>query len=675
MVMIDRSSEVFITVAKAVLSKSFERFGKMDPYATVEWKNESGTNAKIATTNIDYNSHFTPVWNYVCKSQAYNPETGNCSVKIDIYDKEQVTKDDFCGSCQTTVSFLLAQPETPPYHELPMMLKGEQTGVCYVSAKLIRGKSKVVHGEEILSGIDSSRFEPPVKRGKSPIYTLTLKNPKKGQSRSQYVGKDITCCGAEVEFYQFLRAERRKSDASARYFHGLLDYAFPYAGILNTYEGTDDGSRIELLVIKNLHDRSRSLRLIDLKIGSKEADPNSSSRFLGKKTKKTTNSTQQGFRLEGFENMPESLKSLDPTLDRSFLQMTLTSLSSCESKGRQKQLNKLNGSDIFTYFSDIHLNDFDDDTLDIEEYLTKEEYIELIMYAIVRSLTRLSVICHKVVLPQKWIGSSVLVGFDVGTIPKRSTPKSAVYESAMVHIFDWGDSTLNTLETNKVLDPVAHQKYTKVWNDYKDGVDGLSWNAARYYFNRYGNSFGWKFINITLFDYDTSSADDRMGDVLLTVKGTKTGVFPVMKGEKSFGSLTCSLAWVPYPSQSRLRGVWRLFIIQAKGLPNLDLGGVSDPYCVIRVISSTGHEFCQYSTVRENTLNPVWNEVFDIPVMKQCSDFTKHALDSAGTALGYGDLTDLFTCMDYKDGYNEWIDRINMSSYVRTEDKDRKSVV
>lgn len=82
-----------------------------------------------------------------------------------------------------------------------------------------------------------------------------------------------------------------------------------------------------------------------------------------------------------------------------------------------------------------------------------------------------------------------------------------------------------------------------------------SWSVARYYFNCYRNTFGWKAINKPLLDYNATSAGDNMGDVLLAAQETKTGVFNVMKGDRSVGTMKCSLTWVPYPRQSQIHGV------------------------------------------------------------------------------------------------------------------------
>eukprot|EP00434_Breviolum_minutum_P029748 symbB.v1.2.026299.t1/scaffold2616.1/size74813/3 len=53
-------------------------------------------------------------------------------------------------------------------------------------------------------------------------------------------------------------------------------------------------------------------------------------------------------------------------------------------------------------------------------------------------------------VPQKWIGSSVALGFDIGQMPKRGEEEK-FRQKIIVSIFDWGRSELNTIEKNAAL--------------------------------------------------------------------------------------------------------------------------------------------------------------------------------------------------------------------------------
>lgn len=673
--MAEESTEVVITVAKAVLQKSFEKFGKMDPYAIVKWKDSKGLTTEIAQTSVDIDSHKTPVWNYICRPQSYNHlerEIGKSSVILSIYDKEPIGRDDFCGSCQITVNELLAEPVSPPHHELPIVsLKGKQTGVILAAAFLIKTNSEIKENQKKESVVDQSLFVNPVKRlgvsgGTAPFFILELKNPESGQSPYHYIGKDLSHSRKEFLFYESLLHVKKDPDSASTCFHGLLDYTFSYKGVLTTNEDSADGPKRELLVVRNLHDGRKKLRLLDLKIGAKTADAGWQGKsWLRAKRQHMidgrSNSIREGFRLEGFDGLPDSLDSMYPLLDGHVLEYAMTS-SLAEKRLQRRAFQALSGADTMSFFIDLHTNSFGDASFSSKDYLTIEEYSELILNEVVRRLSRLSVICHKIILPQKWIGSSIAIGFDSGTIPLRSQLES-VKDSVLVNIFDWGRSELNTYEKNKTLDVATHKNYTKFWSNYVQGVDRLSWAAARVYFHRYGNAIGLNIIHIKIFDYDSMSADDLMGEVILSVEETEYRCFDVIGGNKLYGTLNIAMTWVPFPVESRLQGVWSLFIGEGKGLRNMDTSSVSDPYCEIKTTSNFGHEYRQITCVRENTLNPVWNETLYLPVMRDdCADILKSSLESAGEGLGSGNLAAMFTKEDEHgnndEGFDQWVESI-----------------
>lgn len=672
---------MIITVAKAVLTKSFELFGKMSTYATVEWKNsEGGDVIQIAKTNTASKSHFTPVWNYTCKALTYSPQTdGGMTIILKIFDREKMGTDDFCGSCQISVTDLLEEPVNPPDHELPILLERKQTGVIYVSASLI--ESLLTEGRMIeKTTVDPSKFVTPVKRlgvsgGTAPFFSLVLANPDDGQSPNYYIGKDLDRSMDEILFYEALRDMKGNGDVAAKCFFGLFDYTFPYAGVLTAREDSADGPERELLVIRNLHDGCKKLRLLDFKIGLKTADAGwqGKSWLRAKKQQKMidekTNSSVEGFRLEGFDGSPENLMSMNPAMDGNALEYAM-SAKDAEKKLRRRHFQKMNGTTILSYFTDLHQNIFSNFTSGGGDHLFKEEYAEIVLNEVVRRLSRLSVICHKVIVPQKWIGSSVALGFDAGVIPLRSKPESDVRNDVLVNLFDWGRSVLNTLETNKDLDPAIHKNYTKFWNSYIGGIDRLSWDTASYYFHRYGNSTGWESIRITLFDYDAMSADDEMGEVSFMVEETAVSSHSVKGGSRIFRAIPTiaySLEWIPYPNDSRLQGVWSLLIVEAKGLPQMDgAGGKSDPYCKVTTSSANGHEYCQYTSVKENNLDPVWNETLEIPVMKE-SSFLQTSLEEAAVGLGGGNMVNMFTMKD-EAGFNEWQERVKTADCGKKAD-------
>ena len=61
-------------------------------------------------------------------------------------------------------------------------------------------------------------------------------------------------------------------------------------------------------------------------------------------------------------------------------------------------------------------------------------------------------------------------------------------------------------------------------------------------------------------------------------------------------------------------------VISGSEIPAMDPNGKSDPYCLLKISSSTQ---TWRTKVRVNTLSPVWNDTFAIPVAKEDEDVLK----------------------------------------------------
>jgi len=131
-----------------------------------------------------------------------------------------------------------------------------------------------------------------------------------------------------------------------------------------------------------------------------------------KKIDKTTNSAVEGYRLVDFDRSPETLKSIE-----SFLESLSSDKSSkLNKKSRRMLYQKLTGDEFLQHLFDLHLG-----LVQTPESYTTHEYLEILMHEIFKLLCKLSVSCHLVKIPQKWIGSSLaIIGFDSGVLPPRS---------------------------------------------------------------------------------------------------------------------------------------------------------------------------------------------------------------------------------------------------------------
>jgi len=57
-----------------------------------------------------------------------------------------------------------------------------------------------------------------------------------------------------------------------------------------------------------------------------------------------------------------------------------------------------------------------------------------------------------------------------------------------------------------------------------------------------------------------------------------------------------------------------VFILEADGLPALDLGGTSDPYVTISLLPEREQSKTYETRVHQKTVSPVFNECFVFPV-------------------------------------------------------------
>mmetsp|Transcript_11591 Transcript_11591/g.23814 ORF Transcript_11591/g.23814 Transcript_11591/m.23814 type:complete len:808 (-) Transcript_11591:58-2481(-) len=658
------------------------------------------TKKLLSRTHTLWNAHKTPAWDYTCRGHAYNTTGGSSSERVEIalWEDGNVSSAVWMGSAVVAVDELLGMGggtnPTPPGKEsddivLPVIWHGkknraktEQTGTVTVTTVLVEVDSSAAATKTSTSGaaatsaagtvvktddvtvtrVDPSLFVSPVKRlgvsgGTAPFFALKLVNPPDGRTENHYIGKDLSRAVDEIAFYEEMLSIVN-SDNEECGLRDMLKFGFEYAGVLTAPEegveavaeeedGGDDGdassNERELLVLRNLRDGCETLRLLDLKMGEKTA----SAGWHGKSWShayrqgvmdKTTNSYVEGFRLEGFDGRPETLVTMDPLMDYDN-QKSAKSLK----KASRMLLQHMDGREIALHFLDLHQGPTADADANLDEVYSNAELSELVMHEIVTRLAKLGAVCNNVTVPQKWVGSSVALGYDSGALPPRSKDESAIRSTVLVNIFDWGRSELNTIDKMQHMTAEEQKDRATFWGYYKGGIERLGWTSARTYLHRFGNADQWKEVTLTIYDFDAMSKDDYMGSVVVPVEETDVTEVKLgnNKGRETDATLTYSLHYRPLPSGSRLKGTWRVVIKSAKNLPNMDDQSVSDPYCVVKALSADGqHCFEQVTRVIHNDLNPVWEETLDLPLAAD-ADALKKALEAGKAGLSEGNL-DLF---------------------------------
>eukprot|EP00588_Corethron_pennatum_P003105 CAMPEP_0194300392 /NCGR_PEP_ID=MMETSP0169-20130528/61230_1 /TAXON_ID=218684 /ORGANISM="Corethron pennatum, Strain L29A3" /LENGTH=718 /DNA_ID=CAMNT_0039050553 /DNA_START=223 /DNA_END=2380 /DNA_ORIENTATION=- len=679
--MSDNSAEsplLILKIISADLTKHVhETFGKMDPSCAVEWIQPAPPGSGATEHRETYSRTKTawgggkhPVWNHLCVGRRYDPSPSSPeAVAFRVDEDDAFSRDPIGRTAPVPVAELLPEDgfrqgrvaEFPLFHTEGGVT--EDRGRVSVQALVVSAASSELHAEAD-ARVEEGTFVGPVDRigvsgGTAPFFSLVLSERYREahrQSAQYYIGKDLSRAVDELEFYENIVRTKGGGD---EFFQPLLHFTFEYRGILTTrerIEGAAGGEDLQLLVLRNLYDGKKSLRLLDIKMGEATSAKNwqgkSALRSRKQKVVDTqTNSAREGFRLEGFEGMPAALRSRDPLLDTSRKIRT----ESNAKKMRRMQLQTLTGQDIFMHFLDLHLEEFPEQ----KEQMQRAEYLEILFHEFVVQLTRLFVACQNLPVPQMWIGSSIALGFDCGRLPSRApSEETDIRSSVLVKIFDWGRSELNTTATHAALSPEDRNRRNKYWNFYRKGIATLACGAALEYGHRFGTR-RWEKVAIRVLDFDALTRDDVLGEVTVPVEETPRTTLPLGKRTKS--TLTYSMSWHPLEN-SRLAGVWKVEILEAFALPNKDgVFGCSDPYCVLTATAEgppgEARRFKQYTTVKPNVLNPVWNEEFELPVVAASHGclheaLTAGELDLQGEECTLNNLEDLFGGTDNHSDYS-----------------------
>eukprot|EP00931_Biecheleriopsis_adriatica_P051706 TRINITY_DN3001_c0_g1_i5.p1 TRINITY_DN3001_c0_g1~~TRINITY_DN3001_c0_g1_i5.p1 ORF type:complete len:860 (-),score=192.34 TRINITY_DN3001_c0_g1_i5:379-2958(-) len=650
-----------LRVLRGELNRSFDSYGKMDPFAIVEWIEPDGTRKKLSTTRTDWNAHMSPVWDHTCRGQPF--KSRDDQVEFQVMEGNVIGRPTFCGSARISMGELLGEMAASfspseqgtfagPVLDLALRNAEEVTGSVKVQALLVcraQSDGASVPGGS-LTKVDPSLFEKDIEQlgvsgGSAPFFKLRLREAKERRP-DHFIGKDLSHAEDEVLFYEQALALRQQPGAGG--LAGLLRFTFEYAGVLSNDESTCDAAKgRELLVMKNLRSGREQLRLLDIKIGQKTAQAGWQGKSRAAALRQSlvdgiTNSSCEGFRVEGFDGRPPALSSMDPLLD-----LGMTGNAKMLKKADRIMLQRMTGAEMLMHFLDVHQEPIDVPDAAMQEVLTPIEIAEIVAHEVVSRLAQLAIACRRSPAPQKWIGSSVGLGFDAGHLPPRAQGEGQLRKAVLVNIFDWGRSELNTFESHMSLSDKDQHDRCEFWRYYIGGIDRLAWEAARAYRHRFACTRKWSHITFKISDFDSMSENDFIGKLTVAVEETPETTAELMRhsgnqvvsdyGIRGCSTLTYSIAWRAYPKGSRLRGAWQIHVARANKLPRQDkiqLRTTSDPLCEITAVSEGSvHCFRQVSSVKVKNLDPEWGETFHLPVASEAGAL-EAALEEAASGLG-----------------------------------------
>jgi len=646
---------IVLRVIKARIKRNFEMFGKMDPQATVEWIDKGQDPVEIAKTRVHWNGHMTPKWDHVCRGRPYPGQQGEVKVEFKVFEADVVGASELMGSSVVSLADLVRLPSgradpqasvTGPMKELVLTLpkkgskKVETTGSITVQAILVHQSAAGEFDQAVmeLTRVDSNMFEAPVKRlqvsgGTAPFFNLVWKDPPEGKSASYYIGKDLSHAVDEIQFYETLLTKGKKDEG----LNKLLQYVPDYAGIFTAAEDGTEQLR-ELLVMRNLKDGQKGARMLDIKMGQKTGQAGWQGKSRSAALRQSivdglTNTACEGFRLEGFDKRPPALLSMDPLLD-----VGSTTNVKLLKKAHRVLLQRMAAQEMLMHYLDVHEDLPMPDAKGLQSTLGPSELTELVLQKSVAQLCDLALSCRRSPVPQKWIGSSVALGFDCAELPPRTAgTEDAVRRKTLVSIFDWGRSELNTLDRYMQLSEADQKDRSEFWSYYVGGIDRLVWEVSRAYVHRMGVADAWTDVIFRIHDFDSMTANDFLGKLRVPLQecGSTTKELEGMSGSKR-GEITFSIAWQPYPQPSRIRGAWRVTVEKAEKLPASDgvmIMSSSDPFVEVIAISQDGKRgFRQVTKVLVKNLSPEYKETFEIPVVSK-PDFLQETFRSLGVQM------------------------------------------
>lgn len=623
-----------IWVLRAELLRSFESFGKMDPFVVVEHVTSSGHVWEFARTRTDWGGHMKPNFNHLCRSLEVD---GDDVIRFRLLEKNfgDLGKPTFCGEASVPVRVLLrsdvqSSAEQVEPCKLKLLRNDEETGVLIVQVGLEEQST-----EAAFTRSSAKKFEMPTRvPGRSSLWALTLKEAPIGSSRQCWIGKDLNRAHPEVAFYEEVR--RLRFDPGA--FEPLLEYILEYDGVLECHVEGQKPSEApkQFLVIENPGVRDlcgSTFRRVELKLGHGVPGSIGTSRLQALKQslfEGPGKGAAEGFRLERFQGSPASLDSADPLLD---IGTDAMKGEMVRQKVRKAMLQRMPAPDVIMYFVDMQtIGTAPGDSAVMAQ---------LLLAQMASKLAGLAVACRRAPAPQLWLGTSLAVTLDTGAAVAPPEVK--------VKLFGWGQAAFTRVEQHQALPPSERRERSNKWREFISSIDKVAWEASRAYLHRFGNHKGWKEVKFVVADFDAISSHDFIGQASLhldestPLEGEQSLQLVDRSGNPVIGknglpaTLTCSVA-LHHLKKVRLRGIWQVQIHRAVNLPSRDLSGTSDAWVSLYATGGEASEFCfqQRSSVVPRNLNPEWNESFDLPLAQPgtlLADWLEIAAPSLGDAV------------------------------------------
>lgn len=512
-------------------------------------------------------------------------------------------------------------------------------------------------------------------------------DPEARISRDYYIAKDLSRAKDEVTFYEFSKQIANMPG------YEILRWMTPYRGVVRCPCEVEEGKPpkpVDVMIIRNGRDGYVNCRMLDIKIGQVTAVAG----WQGKSAFKAwmqsntidahTNSAGQGFRLEGFDNPPETLRSFEELLtDQSLIGATVK-----PQKVKRFNLQRMTACQFMSLFLDVHQvqavsrksgggSAYPSSASGAKAspapvpypepgLLCRLETAELVLLSCIEELAGLVAACRAVPVPQQWIGSSVMLCFDSGSRPSRGVLERGPgkWGVSRTHIFDWGRSELNVAAAHTRLEAEKQAEREKYWGFYCGAIAKLLFDCCSLYVARYWHPK--KSIALTVWDKDQFTPDDFVGTVALPVPAPggclsdKYGLHnydgsAVTSGFLRGTSATLAASVKPFPLMplSRFQHAYTVTVHKAENLPSKDtmspndsfvevVGFPEDPKVVLEgckrpEVQNLLRMGAHLTSLQIDQQVPRWDEEFEIGALSE--EAKRPFLRALGVAIGFEEGT------------------------------------